>query len=144
MSGATAGYRHLMTCLEQGLLPLLNLQTRKVFGLGQKKGLYISSRGSPGQWIEVWRVGHWEWDFWMMSQRDSGMTLITWPRQHTHTYLPGRMGLFKCHQHVFVYLRADVMMMSCLLVLNSVTSSHQWMSQPMSNVYLKEGTFALE
>jgi hypothetical protein len=34
-----------------------------------------------------------------------------------------------------------VMMMFCLLVLDSVTSTPQWIRQPRPRVYLKEGTY---
>jgi len=37
-------------------------------------------------------------------------------------------------------LRAAAMMMFCLLVFDSVTSTPQWIRQPRPRVYLKEGT----
>jgi hypothetical protein len=57
-------------------------------------GGHLASGLGSGRWV----AGSWIFDVagsWT-SPRDSGMTLMTWPRQYAHAYLPERMGWFKC------------------------------------------------
>ena len=41
---------------------------------------------------------------------------------------------------ILLFTTYSLMMMFCLLVLASVTSTPQWIRQPRPHVYLKEGT----